>query len=200
MTPRPGPRTRRAELLDVATQLFYEKGYAHTTLQDIADRMGFTKAAIYYYAKNKEELLVEIYTAIVEPAIARARELAAASGADGATVFVALIEQHLQTFLRNVEANAVFDVQNFSLSEPAKTAHPGARPGVPRVLRRVYDAGHCRRVDRTGQLDGRGQRRHRHVQLRTPLVPPATAAFSADRRDLRTRRPRRHRHPHDAPD
>ena len=51
---------RRAELLDVAISLFYEKGYAHTTLQDIADGMGFTKAAVYYYAKTKEELLVEI--------------------------------------------------------------------------------------------------------------------------------------------
>ena len=133
--------TRRAELLEVATQLFYEKGYAQTTLQDIADRMGFTKAAIYYYAKNKEELLVEIYTAIVEPTIARARELAAASGADGATVFVALIEQHLQTFLRNVEANAVFDVQNFTLSEPARTRIQALGRDYHAILRRVYDTG-----------------------------------------------------------
>ena len=77
MTAAVKPAPRRGELLDAAISLFYEKGYAHTTLQDIADRMGFTKAAIYYYAKNKEELLVEIYIAIVEPAIADARELAA---------------------------------------------------------------------------------------------------------------------------
>lgn len=132
---------RRAELLDVATHLFYEKGYAHTTLQDIADRMGFTKAAIYYYAKNKEELLVEIYTAIVEPAIARARELSAEPTGDGATLFVALIEQHLRTFLHNVEANAVFDVQNFSLSEPAKKRIQALAREYHAVLRKVYDAG-----------------------------------------------------------
>jgi AcrR family transcriptional regulator len=115
---------RRSELLDVAIACFYEKGYAQTTLQDIADRMGFTKAAIYYYAKNKEELLVEIYSGIVEPAIANARALIDESEADaesdGATVFVALIEQHLRTFLSNVEANAVFEVQNVTLSDPAK--------------------------------------------------------------------------------
>ena len=115
---------RRSELLDVAIACFYEKGYAQTTLQDIADRMGFTKAAIYYYAKNKEELLVEIYSGIVEPAIANARALIEESEldaeSDGATVFVALIEQHLRTFLSNVEANAVFEVQNVTLSDPAK--------------------------------------------------------------------------------
>lgn len=132
---------RRAELLQVATQLFYEKGYAHTTLQAIADRMGFTKAAIYYYAKNKEELLVEIYEAIVEPAITRARELASRSTDDGATLFVALIDQHLRTFLHNVEANAVFDVQNFSLSEPAKKRIHALGRDYDAVLRKVYDAG-----------------------------------------------------------
>ena len=138
-TPKSAPR--KAELLEVATQLFYQKGYAHTTLQDIADRMGFTKAAIYYYARNKEELLVEIYEAIVEPAIGRARELAAASSADGATVFVALIRQHLQTFLHNVEANAVFDVQNFSLSEPARERILHLGRDYHAVLQAVYDAG-----------------------------------------------------------
>lgn len=132
---------RRAELLGVATHLFYEKGYPHTTLQDIADRMGFTKAAIYYYAKNKEELLVEIYAEIVEPAIQRARELVAKSTDDGATQFVALVEQHLATFLHNVEANAVFDVHNVSLSEPAKKRIQSLGREYHAVLRKVYEAG-----------------------------------------------------------
>lgn len=132
---------RRAELLDVAIALFYEKGYTHTTLQDIADRMGFTKAAIYYYAKNKEQLLVEIYTAIVTPAIADARELAAAPATDGATQFVSLIEQHLQTFLHNVEANAVFEVQNFSLSDPAKKRIQALGREYNNLLREVYEKG-----------------------------------------------------------
>jgi AcrR family transcriptional regulator len=141
MTASAKPAPRRAELLEVAISLFYEKGYAHTTLQDIADRMGFTKAAIYYYAKNKEELLVEIYEAIVEPAIADARALAAEPFPDGATAFVALIEQHLRTFLSNVEANAVFEVQNFSLSEPAKRRIQSLARTYDNLLREVYERG-----------------------------------------------------------
>lgn len=134
-------RPRHAELLDVAITLFYEKGYAHTTLQDIADRMGFTKAAIYYYAKNKEELLVEIYTAIVAPAIANARELAAEPAADGATRFLTLVRQHLHTFLHNIEANAVFEVQNYALSAPAKKRIQGLGRDYTDVLREVYEDG-----------------------------------------------------------
>lgn len=132
---------RKAELLDVAKTLFYERGYAHTTLQDIADRMGFTKAAVYYYARNKEELLVEIYAAIVEPTLADARRVAAEPGVDGATRFVAMVERHLQTLLRNIEANAVLDVQGSSLSAPAKDRMQRLGRAYDAVLRGVYEEG-----------------------------------------------------------
>jgi AcrR family transcriptional regulator len=118
---------RHAELLDVAVKVFYRKGYAESTLQDIADEMGFTKPAIYYYARNKEELLLEIYAQIVRPAIERARLLAGGHGT-GAQRFEALIRQHLATFLANIEANAVFEVQRASLS-------PGARQTVQQLGR-----------------------------------------------------------------
>lgn len=136
---RDGPR--RAELLDVAIGLFYEKGYAHTTLQDIADRMGFTKAAIYYYAKNKEELLVDIYRQIVVPAITGARQTVATSTEEGAMLFVSLIVQHLRTFLHNVEANAVFEVQLAVLSAPAKRRIQQLAREYNAILRDVYDQG-----------------------------------------------------------
>jgi len=105
-------------LLAVAVKVFYANGYAETTLQHIADEMGFTKPAIYYYARNKEELLLAIYAQIVEPAIEEARTIAEGSG-DGAQRLIVLIRQHLRTFLDNVEANAVFEVQRTSLSTEA---------------------------------------------------------------------------------
>ena len=132
---------RRAQLLQVATTLFFEKGYPHTTLQDIADRMGFTKAAVYYYAKNKEELLVEIYTGIVLPALADARTIAQSDAADGATRFSSLVANHLGIFLQNIEANAVFEVQHSSLSAPARTRVQALAREYTEVLLAVYEAG-----------------------------------------------------------
>ncbi|MGH9099492.1 MAG: TetR/AcrR family transcriptional regulator, partial [Acidimicrobiales bacterium] len=38
----------RDRILDTALLLFTEKGFDATSLQEIADRLGFTKAAIYY--------------------------------------------------------------------------------------------------------------------------------------------------------
>ena len=51
---------RREEILKVAVRLFSEKGYRGTRLNDVADTLGITRAALYYYFKNKEQLLVEM--------------------------------------------------------------------------------------------------------------------------------------------
>lgn len=45
-------------ILDAAQSLFLEKGYEHTTVQDIVDRLGgLTKGAIYHHFQSKEEIL-----------------------------------------------------------------------------------------------------------------------------------------------
>jgi len=56
----PKKNSRREEILEVAAELFQKKGFKGTSCDDIADKMGFTKASIYYYFKNKEAILKEI--------------------------------------------------------------------------------------------------------------------------------------------
>lgn len=48
---------RKQELLDAALQLFYEKGYEKTSVNDIIEKIGVSKGAFYYYFKSKEEVL-----------------------------------------------------------------------------------------------------------------------------------------------
>ena len=48
-------------IIDVACRLFIEKGYEHTSIQDIIDKMGgLSKGAIYYHFKSKEDILVAV--------------------------------------------------------------------------------------------------------------------------------------------
>ncbi|MEE6258150.1 TetR/AcrR family transcriptional regulator [Plantactinospora sonchi] len=56
----PGKVRTRERIKAAALELFDEQSYGTTTLQDIADRLGLTKAALYYYFKTKDELLEEI--------------------------------------------------------------------------------------------------------------------------------------------
>ena len=63
--PSSGGRSAGAQrVLDAALELFTAHGFEGTSLQDIADRLGVTKAAVYYHFHTKDELL----RALVEPA------------------------------------------------------------------------------------------------------------------------------------
>lgn len=48
-------------ILDVAFRLFMEKGYEHTSIQDIINNLGgLSKGAIYHHFKSKEDILVAV--------------------------------------------------------------------------------------------------------------------------------------------
>ena len=55
------PEVTEERILDVAQQLFLEKGYENTTIQDIVDGLGgLTKGAVYHHFKSKEEILDKV--------------------------------------------------------------------------------------------------------------------------------------------
>jgi AcrR family transcriptional regulator len=53
---RRGPHTRK-QILDASLRLFSERGFARTTVRDIARQAGITDAAIYYHFESKRDLL-----------------------------------------------------------------------------------------------------------------------------------------------
>jgi AcrR family transcriptional regulator len=63
--------TTKDRILDVACDLFSEQGYDGTSLREIAERLGITKAALYYHFTSKTEIL----RALLEPAIRLQAEL-----------------------------------------------------------------------------------------------------------------------------
>jgi AcrR family transcriptional regulator len=58
---RRDPATKREAVLQTAAQLFLEKSYGRTSLNDVAERLNITKPALYHYFRNKEEILLECY-------------------------------------------------------------------------------------------------------------------------------------------
>jgi len=57
---------KRFEILDTAANLFAEKGYDKTKLEDIAEAAEFGKGTIYNYFENKEKIYVEIIDRITD--------------------------------------------------------------------------------------------------------------------------------------
>jgi AcrR family transcriptional regulator len=60
---RPRTRDTRGEILEVAAELFTDRGYDATSLREIAERLDISKAALYYHFRSKDEIL----RALVEP-------------------------------------------------------------------------------------------------------------------------------------
>jgi TetR/AcrR family transcriptional regulator, cholesterol catabolism regulator len=56
----PDIRNTREKLLQAAVDLFFEKGYASTSIREIGTKAGITNSLIYHYFTNKEEMLFEI--------------------------------------------------------------------------------------------------------------------------------------------
>jgi AcrR family transcriptional regulator len=88
MKPRGDKRQRtRASLLEAARSLIREKGYEHTTMEDIAERAGMTTGAIYGNFANREDLFVALGQAYWKPIRPKV-----AAGASFAEVMSALAE------------------------------------------------------------------------------------------------------------
>lgn len=54
------PERTREKILDVSFQLFAQKGYDKTSIQDIVNALGMSKGAIYHHFASKEEILEAI--------------------------------------------------------------------------------------------------------------------------------------------
>lgn len=54
-------RLQKDRMLRAAAHCFNRKGYSGTSLKDVADMLGLTDAALYYYVRNKEELVYQCY-------------------------------------------------------------------------------------------------------------------------------------------
>jgi AcrR family transcriptional regulator len=71
--------TNRRQLLAAAHEVFRELGYARASLDEIADRAGFTKGAVYSHFRSKADLFLSLLEERIEQRAAAQRERATAS-------------------------------------------------------------------------------------------------------------------------
>jgi AcrR family transcriptional regulator len=55
------PQGTRERILDIALDLFIDKGYEKTSLREIAEELGFSKAALYYHFASKDDILLALH-------------------------------------------------------------------------------------------------------------------------------------------
>ena len=104
------PRARRPRgvtrerILDVALELFNEQGYEQTSLREIAERVGVTKAALYYHFERKEDILLELHLRVHALGREAFEELAALDdGPQIATAWAGLLDRFIDQIISNPE-------------------------------------------------------------------------------------------------
>ncbi len=60
------PTDTRQRILDVALDLFTEQGFDGTSLRQIAEQLGVTKAALYYHFESKDDILMALHLRLHE--------------------------------------------------------------------------------------------------------------------------------------
>ncbi|OPX63955.1 MAG: transcriptional regulator BetI [Methanomassiliicoccales archaeon PtaB.Bin215] len=85
----------RRRIVEAGFDAMCEKGYAQTTMDDVADRLGVSKPALYRYFKNKDDLIIESSKNFSRLFAEKARTLPPASGPlDGWNVLFDLYMDH----------------------------------------------------------------------------------------------------------
>ncbi|MCL4744174.1 MAG: TetR/AcrR family transcriptional regulator [Burkholderiaceae bacterium] len=123
---------RREQMLDAAARLFSRKGYAATSVNELAAAAGFTKAGLYYHVRGKEDLLEAICAESVA-AILDDVEQAVAGDANPQRQLSAVIEAHVRFFHAHPERLTVLNLEMTRLSAPRRSK-------IVRLERRYLDA------------------------------------------------------------
>jgi len=88
-------RAQHERILKAAARCFNEKGHSGTSLKDVARLLGLTDAALYYYVRNKEELVYQCYLRAAELG-REALERATAGGGSGLEQARRYVRHHVE--------------------------------------------------------------------------------------------------------
>jgi AcrR family transcriptional regulator len=88
-------RVKRDRMLRAAARCFNLKGYSGTSLKDVADLLGLTDAALYYYVRNKQELVYLCYVRAADVG-REAMQRAIDEGEDGLETVRRYLRYHIE--------------------------------------------------------------------------------------------------------
>jgi len=135
--------TRRREIEAVASELFHERGYAGTSVRDIARALDIQGASLYAHVASKEEVLWAIVdrTATRFEAAAEAAVDVAGSDPDPARLLDGLVRAHVAVVTEDIQRASVFVREWRSLAKERRAAIARRRDAYEGRFREVIAEG-----------------------------------------------------------
>lgn len=145
--------SRPAELVAAALDLFVERGYAATRLDDVATRAGVSKGTLYLYFDSKEELFKAVVREHIVPLIEESQRSLERPGASCAD----LVRRYLRQWWDRFGATALAGIAKLIVAEAGNFPEVAAffqreviAPNgavLEALIRRGIDAGEFRDTD-----------------------------------------------------
>jgi TetR/AcrR family transcriptional regulator, cholesterol catabolism regulator len=109
-------KRRDREVVDAAALIFYERGYADASVQDVADALGILKGSLYHYIETKEDLLFRILEELHNDVQEILEEVAAVEGLSPLQRLALYVRRQVEFNVENLPRVAVYynDVERLS--------------------------------------------------------------------------------------
>ena len=137
--------SRRQAIEEVASDLFRERGYAATSIRDIARALSVQGASLYAHVTSKEDVLWAIVdraaTRFESAADAAERDADARRPGDPAEAVAALVRAHVEVLTRNVDEAGVFVNEWRALGPDRRSAILERRDAYQERFRRHIESG-----------------------------------------------------------
>lgn len=125
--------------MKTAAELFLEKSYSRTSLNDVAERLRITKPALYHYFRNKEQILLECYR-LGTGLIGEILDDIAGRGGPGLKKVEAFIYSYANVMTKNF-GRCVMRLDEGDLSPVARAEVRGYKRKIDRRLRSFLQEG-----------------------------------------------------------
>lgn len=141
---------QRADIVQAAAQIFRQKGYHATSMQDIADAVHLQKASLYHHIDSKQEILLEILDAALDLLTA---DISAVVESDLSPTVKLRLALKAYTLRLNEDRDlaSVLLLEYRGLDPKLRSRHVARRDRIDQLWRRLVqegvDAGEFRRVD-----------------------------------------------------
>lgn len=113
--------SKKEQVEQTATALFQERGYAATSMRDMAQAMGIEAASLYSHIKSKEEILQNICSRMARNFFNALNEAFSDSPAKAEKKLEKAIIAHVKVITEDTSASAVFFLEWRHLSEPHRS-------------------------------------------------------------------------------
>ncbi len=128
------------EILDAASRLIAARGFRAVTVDDISAAMGFTKSIVYYYMKNKNEILWRIFERI-DSTYAKGLEEVLKSGGSPTELLSRIVKMHSLNVMLHQEWSTIYNRDENELTPEQHATVTANRRKYNKQIQELYARG-----------------------------------------------------------